>query len=142
MSRLALWFLPFFCVGMLFGVAPKWTHHKEFILKKDEKAKVVLTDRIRLIRDEFEFSWTLYDNTNLVVHTRFRSYPRLIVLSLTRGLEIYHQPILAFIKNPLNDSVDLYLNFKEYRSYDGTVVFDTYIMDKAARVETEYIPDR
>lgn len=142
MSRLALWFLPFFCVGMLFGVAPKWTHHKEFILKKDEKAKVVLTDRIRLIRDEFEFSWTLYDNTNLVVHTKFRNYPRQIVLSLRRGLEIYHQPILAFIKNPLNDSVDLYLNFKEYRSSDGAVVLDTYIMDKAARVEIEYIPDR
>ena len=142
MSRLTLWLLPFFCFGLLYGVAPKWTHQKEFILKKDEKAKVVLTDRIRLIRDEFEFSWTLYDNTNLVVHTKFRNYPRQIVLSLRRGLEIYHQPILAFIKNPLNDSVDLYLNFKEYRSYDGTVVFDTYIMDKAARVEIEYIPDR
>ncbi|WP_261517939.1 hypothetical protein [Campylobacter lanienae] len=142
MSRLVLWFLPFFCVGMLFGVVPKWTHYKEFILKKDEKAKVVLTDRIRLIRDEFEFSWTLYDNTNLVVHTKFRNYPRQIVLSLRRGLEMYHQPILAFIKDPLNDSVDLYLNFKEYRSFDGTVVFDTYIMDKTARVEIEYIPDR
>lgn len=142
MSRLALWFLPFFCVGMLFGVAPKWTHHKEFILKKDEKAKVILIDRLHLIRDEFEFSWTLYDNTNLVVHTKFRNYPRQIVLSLRRGLEMYHQPILAFIKNPLNDSVDLYLNFKEYRSYDGTVVFDTYIMDKISRVEIEYIPDR
>lgn len=142
MSRLILWLLPFFCVSLLLGAQPKWTHYKEFILKKDEKAKIILIDRLHLIRDEFEFSWTLYDNTNLVVHTKFRNYPRQIVLSLRRGLEIYHQPILGFIKDPLRDSVDLYLDFKEYRHYDGTVVLDSYIMDQASRVEIEYIPDR
>ena len=142
MSRSTLWLLPFFCVSLLLGAQPKWTHYKEFILKKDEKAKIILIDRLHLIRDEFEFSWTLYDNTNLVVHTKFRNYPRQIVLSLRRWLEMYHQPILGFIKDPLRDSVDLYLDFKEYRHYDGTVVFDSYIMDQASRVEIEYIPDR
>ncbi len=142
MSRLTLWLLPFFCVSLLLGAQPKWTHYKEFILKQDEKAKIILIDRLHLIRDEFEFSWTLYDNTNLVVHTKFRNYPRQIVLSLRRGLEMYHQPILGFIKDPLRDSVDLYLDFKEYRHYDGTVVLDSYIMDQASRVEIEYIPDR
>jgi hypothetical protein len=142
MSRLTLWLLPFFCFGLLYGVAPKWTHQKEFILKKDEKAKIIFFERRHQIKDEFEFSWTLYDNTNLVVHTKFRKYPRQIVLSLRRGLEMYRQPILAFIKNPLVDNEDLYLVFKEYRHYDGSVVFDALIMDQSARVEIEYIPDR
>ncbi len=46
-----------------------WREHKEIALKKDQFERMVIKsdvgDRI------FEFRWTLYSNTVLVVHSRF-----------------------------------------------------------------------
>lgn len=35
----------------------------------------------------FDFYWTLFDNTNIVVHSKFRKYPRQFVMSLRRNLD-------------------------------------------------------
>lgn len=112
---------------------------KKFELKKDEKAYVFITDRREGIEDIFEFSWTLFDNTNMVLHTKFRKYPRQIVLSLRRGLELYKQIVLPHLRKEIEGEVMLYLEFKEFKKGVGT--FMVYIGDNAKRVNVRFEPN-
>ncbi|AII14791.1 hypothetical protein CIG2463D_0953 [Campylobacter iguaniorum] len=138
MSRLLA--LVVFLVSFANGAAPNFEHKKTFELKKDEKAFVIFTHRREDIKEIFEFSWTLYDNTNMVVHTKFRKYPRQIMLSLRRGLELYKQEILPFTKHEPTDSVTLYLEFKEYKK--GLAIFNVFIDDNNRRDYVEFEPNK
>lgn len=136
MSKILTIFLICFSLN---AASPKFDYSKEFKLKKDEKASIIFTYKNDLSRDDFVFSWTLFDNTNLVLHTKFRKYPRQIVLSRRPGLELYRQNILTDLKSPLKDEVTLYLEFKNYEK--GVATFMAYITDKTKRVEVEFLPN-
>uniref|UniRef100_UPI003AF643EE hypothetical protein n=1 Tax=Campylobacter fetus TaxID=196 RepID=UPI003AF643EE len=139
MSKISL----FLIIGIFLNLnaaAPKFEYVKQFELKKDEKAWITYTDRKDGTKDIFEFSWTLYDNTNMVLHTKFRNYPRQIMLSLRRGLELYKQIILANTRLEKQDEVALYLEFAEFKK--GIAVFKAYTYDNAKRIEVEYKPDK
>ncbi|MBT0824721.1 exporting protein, partial [Campylobacter lari] len=73
----------------------------KFTLNKDEKASV----KIKEIDypDEiyyFDFSWTLFDQTNIIVHSRYKKYPRQFVMSLRRNLNWVDQTLVPDYKNP------------------------------------------
>ncbi|TWO28703.1 hypothetical protein [Campylobacter hyointestinalis] len=141
MSRV-LWLLllSFFSLNFSLNAAgPSFEHAKKFELKKDEKAYVFITDRREGIEDIFEFSWTLFDNTNMVLHTKFRKYPRQIVLSLRRGLELYKQIVLPHLRKEIEGEVMLYLEFKDFKKGIGT--FMVYIDDDAKRVNVRFEPN-
>lgn len=132
-------FILLFAVCLSYGGTPEFQHVKKFLLKKDEKAYVYLREKGDEKFDIFEFSWTLYDGTNLVVHSKFRRYPRQIMLSLRRGLELYKQTILPPLANEFGDDVWLYLEFDKFEK--GKALLIVYLLDPSARIEAKFKPD-
>lgn len=133
-------FILLFVACLSYGGVPKFNHTKSFTLKKDEKAFVYLRQNGEENFDIFEFSWTLYDGTNLVVHSKFRRYPRQIMLSLRRGLELYKQMILSPLAKEFSDGVWLYLEFNKFEK--NNALLSVYILDPAGRVEAKFEPDQ
>ncbi|EAK3365165.1 exporting protein [Campylobacter lari] len=113
----------------------------KFTLSKDEKASV----KIKEIDypDEiyyFDFSWTLFDQTNIIVHSRYKKYPRQFVMSLRRNLNWVDQTLVPDYKNPHIDRARLILEFSDFKK--GEAIFTVYIEDKDKRLEVEFLDPR
>ncbi|EGK8088855.1 exporting protein [Campylobacter sp. CNRCH_2014_2849] len=116
-----------------------YTH--KFTLSKDEKASV----KIKEIDypDEtyyFDFSWTLFDQTNIIVHSRYKKYPRQFVMSLRRNLNWVDQTLVPDYKNPHIDRARLILEFSDFKK--GEAIFTIYIEDRDKRLEVEFLDPR
>lgn len=113
----------------------------KFTLSKDEKASV----KIKEIDypDEiyyFDFSWTLFDQTNIIVHSKYKKYPRQFVMSLRRNLNWIDQTLVPDYKNPHIDRARLILEFSDFKK--GEAIFTVYIEDKDKRLEVEFLDPR
>ncbi|MCV3345517.1 exporting protein [Campylobacter lari] len=113
----------------------------KFTLSKDEKASV----KIKEIDypDEiyyFDFSWTLFDQTNIIVHSRYKKYPRQFVMSLRRNLNWVDQTLVPDYKNPHIDRARLILEFSDFKK--GEAIFTVYIEDRVKRLEVEFLDPR
>ncbi|MCV3458842.1 exporting protein [Campylobacter lari] len=113
----------------------------KFTLSKDEKASV----KIKEIDypDEiyyFDFSWTLFDQTNIIVHSKYKKYPRQFVMSLRRNLNWVDQTLAPDYKNPHIDRARLILEFSDFKK--GEAIFTVYIEDKDKRLEVEFLDPR
>ncbi|WP_373274686.1 hypothetical protein UPTC15744_00864 [Campylobacter lari] len=113
----------------------------KFTLSKDEKASV----KIKEIDypDEiyyFDFSWTLFDQTNIIVHSKYKKYPRQFVMSLRRNLNWVDQTLVPDYKNPHIDRARLILEFSDFKK--GEAIFTVYIEDKDKRLEVEFLDPR
>ncbi|ENQ6653310.1 exporting protein [Campylobacter lari] len=113
----------------------------KFTLSKDEKASV----KIKEIDypDEiyyFDFSWTLFDQTNIIVHSKYKKYPRQFVMSLRRNLNWVDQTLVPDYKNPHIDRARLILEFSNFKK--GEAIFTVYIEDKDKRLEVEFLDPR
>ncbi len=108
-----------------------------FELKKDEWARVFVTEKGTDDRDSFDFRWTLFDNTNIILHTRYRNYPRQLVMSLRRGLSLYKQSLIPDFRQPRMDIAWLYLEFENFK--DGKGFFKVYIKDDQKRLDVEFL---
>ncbi|EAH8848659.1 exporting protein [Campylobacter lari] len=113
----------------------------KFILSKDEKASV----KIKEIDypDEiyyFDFSWTLFDQTNIIVHSKYKKYPRQFVMSLRRNLNWVDQTLVPDYKNPHIDRARLILEFSDFKK--GEAIFTVYIEDKDKKLEVEFLDPR
>ncbi|MCV3442380.1 exporting protein [Campylobacter sp. IFREMER_LSEM_CL1097] len=113
----------------------------KFTLSKDEKASV----KIKEIDypDEiyyFDFSWTLFDRTNIIVHSRYKKYPRQFVMSLRRNLNWVDQTLVPDYKNPHIDKARLILEFSDFKK--GEAIFTVYIEDRDKRLEVEFLDPR
>ncbi|MCV3405901.1 exporting protein [Campylobacter lari] len=113
----------------------------KFTLSKNEKASV----KIKEIDypDEiyyFDFSWTLFDQTNIIVHSRYKKYPRQFVMSLRRNLNWVDQTLVPDYKNPHIDRARLILEFSDFKK--GEAIFTVYIEDKDKRLEVEFLDPR
>lgn len=113
----------------------------KFTLSKDEKASV----KIKEIDypDEiyyFDFSWTLFDQTNIIVHSKYKKYPRQFVMSLRRNLNWVDQILVPDYKNPHIDRARLILEFSDFKK--GEAIFTVYIEDKDKRLEVEFLDPR
>ncbi|HEC1791106.1 TPA: exporting protein [Campylobacter lari] len=113
----------------------------KFTLSKDEKASV----KIKEIDypDEiyyFDFSWTLFDQTNIIVHSRYKKYPRQFVMSLRRNLNWVDQTLVPDYKNPHIDRARLILEFSDFKK--GEAIFTVYIEDRDKKLEVEFLDPR
>ncbi|MDO5045318.1 hypothetical protein [Campylobacter sp.] len=108
-----------------------------FELKKDEWARVFVTEKGTNEKDSFDFRWTLFDNTNIIVHTRYRNYPRQLVMSLRRGLKSYKQSLIPDYKMQPNDIAWLLLEFENFNESKG--IFKVYIKDEPRRLDVEFV---
>ncbi|EAL0271181.1 exporting protein [Campylobacter lari] len=113
----------------------------KFTLSKDEKASV----KIKEIDypDEiyyFDFSWTLFDQTNIIIHSKYKKYPRQFVMSLRRNLNWIDQTLVPDYKNPHIDRARLILEFSDFKK--GEAIFTVYIEDKDKRLEVEFLDPR
>ncbi|MCV3377138.1 exporting protein [Campylobacter sp. IFREMER_LSEM_CL2194] len=113
----------------------------KFTLSKDEKASV----KIKEIDypDEiyyFDFSWTLFDQTNIIVHSKYKKYPRQFVMSLRRNLNWVDQALVPDYKNPHIDRARLILEFSDFKK--GEAIFTVYIEDRDKKLEVEFLDPR
>lgn len=134
-------FLLFFINLYLFGAEPNFTYIHEFVLKKDEKASVVIKELERINQIySFDFSWTLFDQTNIIVHSKYKKYPRQFVMSLRRNLNWVDQTLIPDYKNPHIDKVRLILEFNDFSNDEAK--FIVYIEDREKRIEAEFLDPR
>lgn len=131
-------FCALFWLSFLSASEPEFAFERIFKLKKDEKAYLYITEKKTQIKEIFEFSWTLYDGLNLVTHTKFRKYPRQIMLSTRRALSLYSQSVLPTMANPYTDEVRVYLDFVKFQN--GRAHLKLLVRDLAKRVDLEYHP--
>ncbi|ASM34993.1 hypothetical protein CSPB12327_03805 [Campylobacter sp. RM12327] len=134
-----------FCILIIFYVnlfcaSLEFAYEYKFELKKDQMARVAVRlnseDKQREI-EYFNFRWTLYDATNMIVHSWWRKYPRHMSVSLRNGLKEYDQLLFEPKENFPKDEVRLYLAFLKYEK--GIATFMVYIKDEANRVEVKFI---
>ena len=88
-----------------------------FELKKDEWARVFITEKRTQRVETFDFRWTLFDSTNITVQSFFRRYPRQMVFSLRQGQNTYMQRVLPDFTMPPNESVSLYISFIDFKIF-------------------------
>ncbi len=74
----------------------------------------------------------MFDNTNIIVHSKFRKYPRQFVMSLRRNLDWVTQTLIPDYTNPHIDRARLILEFSGYNK--GLATFTVYIEDKESRL--------
>ncbi|MCV3527747.1 exporting protein [Campylobacter lari] len=113
----------------------------KFTLKKDEKARVWIKEID--YPDEtyfFDFSWTLFDQTNIIVHSRYKKYPRQFVMSLRRNLNWVDQTLVPDYKNPHIDRARLILEFSDFKKDEA--VFIVYIEDRDKKLEVKFLDPR
>ncbi|EAK0822521.1 exporting protein [Campylobacter lari] len=113
----------------------------KFTLSKDEKASVKIKE-IDYPDDiyYFDFSWTLFDQTNIIVHSKYKKYPRQFVMSLRRNLNWVDQTLVPDYKNPHIDRARLILEFSDFKK--GEAIFTVYIEDRDKRLEVEFLDPR
>lgn len=85
----------------------------------------------------FNFRWTLYDATNMIIHSWWRKYPRHMTVSLRNGLKEYDQLLFEAKESFPKDEVRLYLAFLKYEREIAT--FMIYIKDESNRVKVDFI---
>ncbi|QPH93600.1 hypothetical protein [Campylobacter concisus] len=107
-----------------------------FELKKDEWARVFITEKKTQRVETFDFRWTLFDSTNITVQSFFRRYPRQMVFSLRQGQNTYMQRVLPDFMMPPNESVSLYISFIDFK--DKKAHFRVALLDESKRVDVGF----
>ncbi|MDL0088333.1 hypothetical protein [Campylobacter gastrosuis] len=121
----------------LFSAVPNYEPSFTFELFKDEWARVIITEKATLKRDSFDFRWTLFDSTNIIVQSFFRRYPRHFTMSLRHGQNRYKQGIIPDFNMPPNDIVKLYLTFVGFKNKMASFRVD--ILDESKRIDVEFL---
>ncbi|QWU80279.1 hypothetical protein CNZW441b_0969 [Campylobacter novaezeelandiae] len=134
-------FLLVFGIQDLKASLPVFQYTYKFTLKKDERASVEIQelgydDKVQ----NFDFYWTLFDNTNIIVHSKFRKFPRQFTMSLRRNLNWVTQTLIPDYTNPHIDRARLILEFNSYNK--GEATFIVYIEDKDLRLAVKFLDPR
>lgn len=117
---------------------PVFEYKHEFKLKRNEIAKVIITDKETLKKYDFTFSWTLYDFTNIIIHSKYKRWPRQFVLSLRRNLAWATQTLVPNLRIAWEPS-RLILSFKGFDLAKKTASFLVLIEDKQNKVNAKFI---
>ena len=126
------------CVFLLNAAEPSFEHTYELWLEKDERASVEIVELGR--EDEkqnFDFYWTLFDTNKIVIHTKFRRFPRQFVLSMRRNLNWLTQTLIPDWTNPHLDRARLIIEFSDFDR--GEAKFKIYIEDKDSRLNVAFL---
>ena len=123
-----------------FAAQVSFEHSYEFWLKKDERASVEITELSTGKVENFDFYWTLFDTNKIIIHSKFRKYPRQFVLSMKRNLNWATQTLIPDYTNPHVDRARLILEFSDFKDKDAKL--SVYIEDKEARLMLKFIDPR
>jgi hypothetical protein len=136
-----LWLL-FFIFLLPIGAWAKiqWASQYRFILGKDEPAYILIhnanDDAIPV--EEFKFSWTLFDTRQLVLHTRYRDFPKQHVLTLDRGKTSLREQLIPDANNRMDGNTQLLLEFVEFDNEEKLATIDAFIQDRNGRTRIEF----
>lgn len=138
--------------GVIFGVifafmislanagTPSFEHEYEFSLEKDERASVEISEigfEDSEPKQNFDFYWTLFDTNKIVIHTKFRRFPRQFVLAMQRNLNWMTQTLIPDYTNPHVDRARLILEFSGFDR--GEAKLKIYIEDKDSRLNVAFL---
>lgn len=132
-------FVVFFIITSLLNAAqPYFEHTYEFVLEKDERASVEITELgFENLKQNFDFYWTLFDTNKIIIHTKFRRFPRQFVLSMKRNLNWATQTLIPDYTNPNVDRARLILEFSGFN--EGEARLKIYIEDRDARLSVAFL---
>ena len=132
-------FVVFFIITSLLNAAqPYFEHTYEFVLEKDERASVEITELgFENLKQNFDFYWTLFDTNKIIIHTKFRRFPRQFVLSMKRNLNWATQTLIPDYTNPNVDRARLILEFSGFT--EGEARLKIYIEDRDARLSVAFL---
>ena len=131
-------FIILFSFSLLNAAGPSFEHIYDYSLKKDEKARVKITELgFDTTPETFDFYWTLWDTNKIIIHTKYRNFVRQFVLSLRRNLNWATQTLIPDFTNPHIDRARLILEFRAFERKEAK--FRIYIEDKESRLEVKFI---
>lgn len=126
----------FACLSFLSAV--DFEHSYEFSLEKDERASVEIVELgFENSKQNFDFYWTLFDTNKIIIHTKFRRFPRQFVLSMKRNLNWAVQTLIPDYTNPNIDRARLILEFSDFDR--GEAKLKVYIEDKDSRLSVAFL---
>lgn len=126
------------CAHFASAVPPTFEHTYELWLEKDERASIEITEiGFENEKQNFDFYWTLFDTNKIVIHTKFRRFPRQFVLSMRRNLNWLTQTLIPDFTNPHLDRARLIIEFNDFDK--GEAKFKIYIEDKGARLNVAFL---
>lgn len=131
-------FLTVLSFTFIFAANPSFEYSYEFSLKKNERASVEITElAFSDQKQNFDFYWTLFDTNKIIVHTKFRKYPRQFTLALNRHMNWATQTLIPDYTNAHIDRARLILEFSAFSK--GEAKFKIYIEDKQARLMVNFL---
>jgi len=137
MSKIFTVFL--FCVIQLYAV--KWKYQYQFILKKDQVAKVKISyrDKKVFLRDgEFDFRWTLYKNGALITHSTYQKVEHQYVLYQTYRLDSFEIELVPMGVN-ISNRIYLLVVFESFDKKNKTATIDMFIKDDNVKILADFI---
>ncbi|MCX6074738.1 MAG: hypothetical protein NTY39_10495 [Campylobacterales bacterium] len=130
-----------FCLAWVLLVsleaAPAWRETKNFILKKDEVAKIVIKTISPKLERVFFWRWTLYTDKKLVVHEKFDRVVGQHILDLDIH-QAFRKRLLGAVKSEQDVPYGLVV-FKKFDDVNKTAQFDFFLIDRENRVEVDYV---
>lgn len=136
-----IWFLLLLLV-LPFGAWAKleWASQYRFVLAKDEPAYIWIyhANDDAVAGEEFKFSWTLFDTKQLVLHTRYRDFPKQYILTLERGKTTMREQVMPDPVNRMEGNVHLILEFVEFNNEEKLATIDAFIQDRNGRTRIEF----
>lgn len=125
-----------FINAFLFASAPKFSAQKEFNLKKDEWDYFYINIRGKEKFIPYYFSWTLYDNNNLILFTKFNGYTKQYVISLRRRLDYIKDEITKSYNNYNLNKAEVFLQFADFKDNKAKIIARIY--DENSLLEVDF----
>jgi hypothetical protein len=115
-----------------------WRESKNYLLKKDETAKVMIKSegRERLL----SFRWTLYTDKALIVHENFDRHVGQHVLIADQNPSF--RKVLLSAKRTQKDVPYLLVVFKKFDEANATAQMDLLLFDKENRIVLDYLTQK
>ncbi len=121
--------------------AAKWKYQYQFILKKDQIAKVKISyrDKKVFLRDgEFDFRWTLYKNGALTTFSSYQKVKSQHILYEGYRLNSFEVELVPRGTNQL-DRIYLLVVFESFDKKNKTATVDMFIKDDNVKTLAEFI---
>ena len=122
----------------LFLVAFSWDYSHDFVLKKDETARIIVSERRDITRKrELSFRWTLFQNKRLVLLVKYGGNPMQFVLQ-----QVYKRNSIKInLRDDYHDGFNrsyVMLTFKRFDEGNQTALLKTSISDPKKRIEIRF----
>ncbi|MDD3325283.1 MAG: hypothetical protein PHN38_09220 [Sulfurospirillaceae bacterium] len=127
-----------------------WEYEHRFVLKKDEIAKIFITESdVDKNRDEtipekpylLKFWWTLFSNKSLITLVNYKDHPYQYVLQQKHKLDRILVPLMPDGKNRFEEQVYLLLVLRGYDKNTKLATIDAYIKDTKRRILAKFEPE-